>query len=198
MAVGLLRRVTTALWGSPPLLLPEIVEHLGPFGAISWFAKSLPPYENTLKKWGRVRTHLLCVEASLLNGCSYCIHAHAYAFQLYYFREKNVLFPLDEHALVALRDRSDTHLRATLKSALSGAQMPDDEALFDRLWRLKFEGAPNGADETDRRILHILGMFEMLNFCGINSQMPFDHAHDPINKDAELKLRYAEARLAQR
>jgi len=198
MAVGVLRRLTTALWGSPPLLLPEIVEHLGPFGALSWFARNLPSYEATLKKWGPVRTHLLCVEASLLNGCSYCIHAHAYAFQLHYFRGKGELFPLDEHALVALRDLSDSEMQAALKSALSAAQMPEDDALFDRLWRLKFEQAAHGADETDRRIGHILHMFEMLNFCGVNSQMPFDHAHDPVNKDDDLKLRYAEARLAQR
>jgi hypothetical protein len=198
MAVGILRRITTTLWGVPPLLLPEIVAHLGPFGALSWFAKMLPPYEKTLKDWGSVRTHLLCVEASLLNGCSYCIHAHAYAFQLYYFKEKHQLFPLDEHALVALRDGSDEEARAAVKSALSASQMPEDEALFDRLWQLKFDPTLDGVTDTDRRIRHILRMFEMLNFCGVDSQMPFDHAHDPINKDTELKERYARARLAQR
>jgi hypothetical protein len=197
MAVGILRRITTTLWGSPPLLLPEIVEHLGPLGALSWFAKSLPPYEATLKKWGRVRTHLLCVEASLLNGCSYCIHAHAYAFELYYFREKGELFPLDEHALVALRDLPDSEIRAALKQALANVRLDEEAGMFDRLWELKFERAPSEKDEVDQRIAHILGMFEMLNFCGVNSQMPFDHAHDPINKDTELKTRYAEARLAK-
>jgi hypothetical protein len=198
MAVGILRRITTTLWGTPPLLLPEIVAHLGAFGALSWFAKMLPPYEKTLKDWGRVRTHLLCVEASLLNGCSYCIHAHAYAFQLHYFKEKQQLFPLDEHALVALGGGSDELVRTTLKRALAAAKMPEEDVLFDRLWRLKFEAAPDGANDTDRRIRHILAMFEMLNFCGVDSQMPFDHAHDPINKDTELKERYAKARLAQK
>ncbi len=99
---------------------------------------------------------------------------------------------------MALRDRSDSEARAAVKRALAAAQMPEDDALFDRLWRLKFDPPAGDADETDRRIRHILRMFEMLNFCGVNSQMPFDHAHDPINKDADLKLRYAEARLAQR
>ncbi len=195
MAVGILRGLTTKIWGAPPFLLPQIVEHLGPFGALSWFAKNLPEYEAILKDWGPLRTHLLCVEASLLNGCSYCVHAHAYAFQLHYFREKAKLFPLDEHELIALRDGSDAELRDAVKAALVAGQMPEEEALFDRLWRLKLEGEP--ADDTDRRIDHLLKMFEMLNFCGINSRTPFDHAHDPINKDAELKLRYAEARLSQ-
>ncbi len=196
MAVGILRGLTTKIWGAPPFLLPQIVEHLGPFGALSWFAKNLPEYEAILKDWGPLRTHLLCVEASLLNGCSYCVHAHAYAFQLHYFRDKGRLFPLDEHQLIALRDGSDAELRDAVKAALVAGQMPEEEALFDRLWRLKLEGEP--ADDTDRRIGHLLKMFEMLNFCGINSRTPFDHAHDPINKDAELKLRYAEARLSQR
>ncbi len=195
MAVGILRGLTTKIWGAPPLLLPQIVEHLGPFGALSWFAKNLPEYEAILKDWGPLRTHLLCVEASLLNGCSYCVHAHAYAFQLHYFRDKGRLFPLDEHELIALRDGSDAELRDAVKAALVAGQMPEEEALFDRLWRLKLEGEP--ADDTDRRIGHLLKMFEMLNFCGINSRTPFDHAHDPINKDAEIKLRYAEARLSQ-
>lgn len=196
MAVSILRGLTTKIWGAPPFLLPQIVEHLGPFGALSWFAKNLPEYEAILKDWGPLRTHLLCVEASLLNGCSYCVHAHAYAFQLHYFREKSRLFPLDEHELIALRDGSDAELRDAVKAALVAGQMPEEEPLFDRLWRLKFEGEP--ADDTDRRIGHLLKMFEMLNFCGINSRTPFDHAHDPINKDAALKLRYAEARLLQR
>lgn len=195
MAVGILRGLTTKIWGAPPFLLPQIVEHLGPFGALAWFAKNLPEYEAILKAWGPLRTHLLCVEASLLNGCSYCVHAHAYAFELHYFRDKQRLFPLDEHALIALRDGSDDELRQALKAALIAGQMPEEEALFDRLWRLKLGGEPG--DDTDRRITHLLQMFEMLNFCGISSRTPFDHAHDPINKDDELKLRYAEARLLQ-
>jgi len=197
MAVGLLRRITTTLWGAPPLLLPQIVEHLGPLGALSWFVKNLPEYEAILKDWGPLRTHLLCIEASLLNGCSYCIHAHAYAFELHYFREHGRLFPLDEHELIALRDGSDAELKETLKGALRACAMSEDEALFDRLWRIKFDGE-EPADGTERRIAHLLRMFDMLNFCGIDSRTPFDHAHDPINKDAELKRRYAEARLSQR
>jgi hypothetical protein len=195
MAVGVLRRITTTLWGAPPLLLPQIVEHLGAFGALGWFVRNLPEYESILKQWGPLRTHLLCVEASLLNGCSYCTHAHAYAFQLHYFRAKERLFPLDEHELVGLRDCSDAELRVALKQALSAAGLGEDEQLFDRLWQLKLEHA-QATDETDRRICHLLRMFEMLNFCGIDAQTPADHAHDPINKDAALKLRYAEARLA--
>ena len=195
-SVAILRGLTTMLWGHPPLLLPEIVEHLGGAGALAWFVKNLPPYESLMKAWGPLRVHLLCTEASLVNGCSYCTYAHAYAFQLHYFKSEGRLFPLDEHGMVALREQDDGALRARWKDALTKGGLDHEHALFDRMWRMKFEGEPPG-DEVGAGIRHILNIFEMLNFCGVNAQTPFDHAHDPINKDAALKQKYAEARLQE-
>jgi hypothetical protein len=194
-ATTVLRGLTRMLWGDPPFLIEEIVDHLGGAAALKWFMTNLPTYESTMKLWGPLRTHLLCVEASLLNGCSYCIHAHAYAFQLHYFKQTGALFPLDEHGVIALRDKSDEGLKASLNEALARSAVPEEAALFERLWQQKFDSA-EPADDTERRIRHLLSMFEMLNFCGIDRQVPFDHAHDPINKDQDLKRRYAEARLA--
>jgi hypothetical protein len=194
-ATGVLRGLTGALWGDAPFLIEEIVDHLGAAAALRWFMANLPTYESTMKKWGPMRTHLLCVEASLLNGCSYCMHAHAYAFQLHYFKETGKLFSLDEHQVIALRDRPDDELKATLQGALRASEVPSEADLFDQLWARKFLWAPP-KDDTERRIDHLLKMFETLNFCGIDRQVPFDHAHDPINKDVHLKRRYAEARLS--
>jgi hypothetical protein len=196
-SVALLQGFTKVLWGHPPLLLEEIVDHLGGAGALAWFANSLPRYESLMKAWGPLRMHLLCTEASLLNGCSYCTHAHAYAFQLHYFKREGRLFPIDEHAMIALREKDDAVLRATWKAALAQAGLEQEQELFDRLWRIKFEGEPP-SDEVGAGISHILKMFQMLNFCGISAQTPFDHAHDPVNKDQALKTKYAEARLAMR
>ncbi len=194
-ATAILRMLTGILWGEPPLLIETIVEHLGGFRALRWFAKNLPPYESTMKLLGPRRTHLLCIEASLLNGCAYCVHAHAYAFQLYYFGERKSLFPLDEHAMVALRDGTDAEVREKLHAALEETTLTQELADFNELWAMKFSNA-EARDDLHHRIRHILSMFETLNYCGIDAQTPFDHAHDPINKDAALKLRYAEARLA--
>ncbi len=194
-ATTVLRAVTRVLWGDPPFLIEEIVDHLGAGGAIKWFARNLPSYEDTMKRWGPLRTHLLCVEASLLNGCSYCIHAHAYAFELHYFKQTDALFPLDEHAIIALRDKPDEELKRALNEALHQSKVAGEAELFELLFSQKFSTAPPASD-AEVRIRHLLQMFEMLNFCGIDRRVPFDHAHDPINKDRELKLRYAEARLA--
>jgi hypothetical protein len=196
MVTRVLRGATGMLWGTAPSLIGEIVDRLGALRSLGWFASNLPRYELTLRKWSPARTHLLCVEASLLNSCAYCAHAHALSFQLHYFKNSGSLFPLDEHAMIALRDGSDSELRAALKGALEKAKMSEDCSLFDELWNIKFAGKKPSTDE-ERRVGHILSMFDMLNYCGIDSQRPFDHAHDPINKDAELKKLYAEARLQQ-
>ena len=47
-------------------------------------------------------------------------------------------------------------------------------------------------------MFHLIAMFDVLNYCAIDARTSIDQAHDPINKDEELKLRYAEARLAAR
>jgi hypothetical protein len=62
------------------------------------------------------------------------------------------------------------------------------------LYALKLEGAePTPADAN---LVHAIQMYDMLNLCAIEGQLELDDAHDVINKNTELKQRYAEARLA--
>jgi hypothetical protein len=194
IAAGLIRNAAARMWGVPPRLMNDIVERLGAGGALKWFVRNLPRYESTLKTWGPIRTHLVCIEASLLNSCAYCAHSHAYAFELFYFKERGHLFPLDEHEIVRLRDGSDVELRSALEGALREAELPDEIAALDRVWRLKFEAVAPESDD-DRRAQHLLAMFDVLNYCAIDARTAIDEAHDPINKDKQLRLRYAEARL---
>ncbi len=193
-ATGVLRVLTGRLWGFHPNLMPEIVQRLGAGGALAWFAKNMPRYEKTMKLLGPRRTHLLCLETSLLNGCGYCVFGHAYAFQLYYFKEREALFPLDEHQIVGLRRLPDVEVRAALESAFAQAGMPEETAALAKLWALRLDGAVADDDEG-RRMLHLIEMFNVLNYCGVDSASSADEAHDPINKDEELRARYAEARL---
>jgi hypothetical protein len=194
IAARIIRGKAAREWGVPPNLMNEIVMRLGGFGALRWFARNLPRYEDTLKHWGPLRTHLVCIEASLANGCAYCTHAHAYAFELAYFQQRNSLFPLDEHEITQLRNGSDEERHATLKAALQQATLADEIPVLDHVWRLKSENGVAATDE-ERRMKHLLEMFDVLNYCAIDSRTELDEAHDPINKDEALKLRYAEARL---
>jgi hypothetical protein len=195
IAAALIRGAAARKWGVPPLLMNEIVVRLGAFGSLRWFARNLPRYEKTLKLWGPLRTHLVCIEASLANGCAYCTHAHAYAFELTYFHERGKLFPLDEHEIVQLRNSSDDERHAALNAALEKAELPEEIAVLARVWRMKI-GDGTATTDDEKRMKHLLEMFDVLNYCAIDSRTRLDEAHDEINKDEALKLRYAEARFS--
>jgi hypothetical protein len=177
--------------------MEPIVDRLGAARALRWFVVNVSRLESANKKWGPLRTNLVCAVASLLNSCAYCTHAHAYAFELFYFQQRGTLFPLDEHQIVRLRDGDDAEVRSTLERSLREVGLEDEIATLDTLWRLKLEGA-EPANDDEVRMQGLLGMFDTLNACAIDSRVPFDEAHDPINKDTALKLRYAEARFAAR
>lgn len=181
-------------WGLAPALAPAIVDHLGPFGTLRWLFKHIPGYERTVKALGPTRANLVFALASLLNGCAYCVYAHARAFQLHYFKERDQLFPLDEHQLISLSTLDDAEIHLALEHALTVAGIEEDAQIIRRLHRLKLEGA-RPTEPNDEYLLHAIRMYDVLNFCAISSQTPLDDAHDPINKDEALKARYAEARL---
>jgi hypothetical protein len=174
--------------------MPEIAARLGPVGALAWFAKNMPRYERMLKELGPLTGHLLCIRASLYLGCPYCIYGHARAFELHYFKKNDRLFPIDAHHFLDLRLLDDAKIEARLKSVLTEAGMEAELPRLQRMWQLKYEGAtPAGGD--DAHLNQVVQMFEVLNFCAMDSATPLDDAHDPIQKDTMLKERYALARL---
>jgi hypothetical protein len=205
MSDGILDRVASRVllaiahtkWGVTAVIMPEIVATLGPFRAIKWMATNLPRYERDLAAMGGVRGHLVYTMASMLNGCPYCMYAHGRAFELHYFEERKRLFPLDEHQFLALLELPDAAAREQLEAALLEAGLDYEVRLVRRIYALKLEGAEPRADEDDPRLMHAIQMFDTLNRCAILSQAALDDAHDRINKDADLKARYADARLAQ-
>lgn len=200
LATWLILAVLRKLWGLPPGLIPVLVDRLGAFGALRWLARNLPTYEKMLKEMGPLRGHLVATFISMLNGCYYCAYAHARSFELYFFKVRQALFPLDEHQLVDLIALPDQEVKARLEAAFQSAQLPEGPPLFTRLVQMKYGGGgeaePAGAE--DRYLRHAIQMFEVLNFCGISQAVPLDGAHDPINKDSDLKARYAQARLERR
>lgn len=195
VAGWILGRIGRQLWGFAPILMPRIVERLGPVHAVRWMARNMPEYERILKLMGPIRCHLACVAASLLNGCAYCAYGHARPIQLYYFRNTGKLFPLDEHELIALSHVADEELTTRLEQALETAGLREEIAMFRRLRALKFGGAIPESDD-DRRLLHLIRMFDVLNSCGIDRLVPWDDAHDPVARDKALQERYAQARLS--
>jgi hypothetical protein len=99
------------------------------------------------------------------------------------------LFPLDEHAIVALHSLEPAVMRAQLDVALSEAGIGEERAHLDRV-TAALEAPASRAEGDDARIQHLIKMFAVLNTCAINGRVPPDEAHDPINKDLALKARY--------
>lgn len=192
-AVAVLEGIPKHLWGFPPRLMPVLVERLGPVRAVSWFLWNMPRYERTLKAFGGVRTHLLSVAISLINGCRYCTFGHAYALELIYLRDCGKLLPLDEHAITELRGVERDELRRRLAEVLQQADLDAEVPWIDRLIALATD-ARKPADRDDARIVHLIRMFGVLNACGIAGDVIPDQAHDPLNKDDALKERYAKLR----
>jgi hypothetical protein len=185
------------LWGFASALMPRLEGRMGTEGAIRWMARHMPEYDRALVKMGPLRCHLACVVASLLNGCEYCANGHTRALQLYYFRERGVLFPLDENELTALSHVGSQELHTRLEKALTDAGLAEEIALVRRIRALKFEGAAARSAE-DRRLEHLIQMFDVLNACGVDQRIPFDEEKDPISQDTALQERYDQARQQQR
>lgn len=195
LAVLVLEAIPRHLWGFRPRLMPVIVQRLGGVRAVGWFLWNMPRYERTRTTFGAVRTHLLSSTISLINGCRYCTFGHAYALQLIYLRERDQLFPLDEHEITGLHGLERAQLRAQLVSTLRLAGLADEVPWVERLFALAAEER-RAADRDDARIAHLVRMFGVLNTCGIAGSVQPDQAHDPVNKDAALKARYQRLRAA--
>jgi hypothetical protein len=182
-------------WGLSASIMPVIVETLGPFETVRWMLKHLPTYEKSLVALGPVRANLVCMSASLFNGCSYCVYAHARAFELAYFDRYGRLFALDEHDIISLMSLTDSEHIAELERALTDAGLQAEVAMLRRLYALKFDGAGPTADDV--YLVNAIQMYDVLNYCAVSQQLGLDDAHDRINRDAALKARYADARLRE-
>lgn len=193
-ATWFLRQYPLQRWGLRLVISPYIVQNLGPMPAIRWALINGPRADRLRRELGSMGANFVLAVASLLNGCSYCLYAHARAFELYYFDKHGKLFPLDQHELLSLIPLTDEASRTRLENALQEAGLEDETATFRRLYALKLEAA-KPENDRDRIFLEAIEMYDMLNFCANADQLELDDAHDEINKNQELKARYAEARL---
>jgi len=189
----ILNFIGNTLWGFRPNLMSDIVEINGGWKSVGWFIKNMPNYERVLKAWGAERTHLMAVGISSLTGCPYCTYGHAYSFQLNYFKNRAKLFPVDEHEMVKFNALSESELINTLNDLYDSHGFEESKSDINRYMILKDK--PELAEsKDDKRILQLIEVFKLLNFCGIKNKTESDFAHSPINKDVENKRNYEEAR----
>lgn len=188
VAVRLLHALGQRLWGFKPRLMGALVQQNGALRTLAWFARNMPRYERTRRELGPQRTHLLATAISLEGGCAYCAYGHAHAMELLHLRDHGELFPLSVAEILELRGQDRAVISARLGEALRQAGLADDVPWLTRLY-----AARSGGD-GDPRLAHLASMFAVLNACGVACDVAPDEAHDPVNKDTELKERLARLR----
>lgn len=189
IAVNVLEQIGHGLWGFKPNLMRHIVEQHGAVNSIFWFVRNMPTYENTLKQWGPIRTHLLAAGISVLNGCPYCTYGHAYALQLHYFKKYGRLLPIDENEMVAWHRLAEADGVAHFRSLIQATDLAEEGPIFERMLVLR-QGSEHAGSKDDRKVMHLISMFGYLNRCGINGGTKPDQAHDPISKERSLRDTY--------
>ncbi len=196
VAVRLLETLTRQHWGYPAKIMPYLVAELGPIRAVRWMLRNRRHYERAMRTLGPLRTHLACATISMLNGCRYCTHGHAFAVELHHLRKYDRLFPVDAATMTGWAGLPRPELRAKLRDALMSADLHLELIWVDRALDLADGGRPIDGEET--RIAQLVSIMQTLNAVSIAGDPEFDEAHDPLNKDARLKTRLAAMRAAQK
>lgn len=191
LAVRLVGGACTALWGYTPGVIPAMVEAMGSARALRWFAANFPRFLVTQHLLGPVRTHLAGLTISLTNGCVYCAYGRAHALELIYLRDRDRLFPLDARTLESWNGLTRREIRQRLRTVLEEAGMHAEVIWVDRTLSLLDGAAP--IDRDERRIAHLCRMVGTMNEIAVAAGTTPDGAHDPVNKDADLKARLATA-----
>jgi hypothetical protein len=195
LAVRVLELLGKQLWGFPPRLMGPLVHELGGLKALGWFVSNMPRYERTLRILGPLRTHMACTLVSLHNGCRYCSFGHAYAVELVHLKERGTLFPLDARTVSDWIGLEPAELRQRMIDVLQQADLHGEALWVDRTLALA-NGSQRPVDAPEARIAHLVSMFAVLNAVGKAGDVEPDEAHDPINKDRDLKARHRALRRA--
>lgn len=195
LVVGVLESMCGVMWGFPPTIIAMIVDHMGPVRAIGWFVANMPRYLIATATIGPVRVHLACIVAALRNGCVYCAYGNIYALELIYLRDRGCLFPWDASALEDWTDLDPRTMRRRLHSVLVEAGLHTEAIWADRILALA-DGFQQPVDTAETRIAHILRMATTMNRIAKAGGAVPDEAHDPVNKNAAVKMQHAALRAA--
>jgi hypothetical protein len=194
LVIRLLESMCRMLWGFAPRMIPHIVRRLGPGRSVFWFAANMPRLLLTMHVFGPLRTHLAAVAISLHNGCTYCAYGHAFALELVYLRDRGRLFPVDARTIATWQDMASWALARRLRHVLEDAGLHAETLWVDRTLALAAGSRPVDRDEA--RIAHLVRMLGRMNRIAVEAGVEPDEAQNPVNKNAGLKLRYAQLRAA--
>lgn len=188
----IIENIIVRLWGFTSSLMLEIIRREGGLGSLLFVVKNMIRFELLMAKWGPIKTHILCVNISILNGCPYCIFGHAYAFNLHYFKDYKKLFPLDSFQIMEFAQFTKTQKIEKMEEILQDPKLEHLQESVDL--QLALINGKEPSNKNERQIKFVQTLYDYLNACGIAAGSQPDEAHDTINKNVDLKNRYHEAR----
>jgi len=203
LGVNTLKGVSDRVWGVRANVMDDVVAAYGTVRSMWWFGRSMSRYDKIRAEWGPLRTNLVVTTLALIRGCRYHTVSHGSAFQLHYFQlaaeswpdePEQWLFPLTDDDLLALLGADADTIVSVLDHALTEAGLPDEVPWLHRLLEVRASGKAANAD--DKRLRHLIRMFDRLIVVAKAATTEPDEAHDPINRDRDLRRRYDEARAA--
>jgi len=168
-----------------------LVRGVGIKGYFGWADAAGKALAALTAKYGSAHAQYVIGWSAMLNGCAWCGVGHIRAGNIILFKEKGVLFPIDDAEILELQRKTDREIAAVAHERLS-TSYPDILALLERVHVLK-RGEPAGADDT--AIVLGIAAWDWVNECSIlmdhNQVLP---AQAPINKDKATVTAYDTAR----
>ncbi|HRI07036.1 MAG TPA: hypothetical protein PKW35_04420 [Nannocystaceae bacterium] len=179
----------------------EMVRIHGVRGALRLMKMGAEITERLHKTLGDSTAQFLIGIAALWNGCRYCVIGHIYSANLFLFRDKKRLGPLDEDELVDLMYMTDQESFAVIRERFSA---PEDEQLLrlvTRLFHLRFQDL-DPVEPEDELLKATLAYWEWLNECTIILGVDATPTNVPalgfMRPTQQLLESYANARAASR
>jgi hypothetical protein len=170
----------------------EMIMTMG-FRGVARAGKQLDESANTIVRiFGERDGQLLMGMAAMWNGCTFCSVGHVYAANLYHFRERGELLPLDEREVTRLQRQRDSEVVDELRRRLADS-LPRTWTLLSRQFDLKSGNAAGTSDDDDGLRL-ALSAWDWLNDCTITADLAEVPPLCVLAKDKALIQRYRAAR----
>lgn len=167
-------------------------------GGLMKFGKLITDVLQTLRdRYGEAMAQHLVGFAGMMNGCGFCGIGHNLTANVLIYRDRGVLFPIDELDVPQMLRMHDEEILTLLRERLTGTEFEDELRLLERMAVLR-GGAEREPKPDDEYLRLALDMWLINNECTIEVGYDIEPEDVPIfakfEKDGDLYQRYRKAR----
>lgn len=165
--IGLMRMMTRLAAGyDMGPIQEEMVRTHGVRGAFRLIKMGAEVTGRLTRAVGDADAQLLIGIAAMWNGCRYCVIGHVYSANLFLFRDRKILGPLDEDELIDLMSLTDEESFAEIRRRFAAPEHARTLHRIERLFQLRFRDL-DPAEPEDDLLKATIAYWEWLNECTI-------------------------------